>query len=223
MIFPEKLAIYNKTIIGFTMPYIENVNLEVLLKDKNVDNDFKRILLKQIGDILIQMKKIREHGVVPQFYLNDLHEGNFIYNLKDKKINVTDLDSCRIGGNYPFAAKYLTSFSNIAEMPYKYKVNENDMYPGYIIADENSDLYCYNTIVLNYIFGDKTNRLSIKDYYLYLDYLGSLGYSYKILDVFAKNYEACNNESIAPYIDMLPNDIKTIALSKQKIFNIKTK
>lgn len=94
------------------MPYIENVNLEVLLKDKNVDNDFKRILLKQIGDILIQMKKIREHGVVPQFYLNDLHEGNFIYNLKDKKINVTDLDSCRIGGNYPFAAKYLTLKQN---------------------------------------------------------------------------------------------------------------
>jgi hypothetical protein len=221
MILPDKIATYNHEIIGFTLDYIKNINFDLLLGNPKFDDEFKRTLLIEAGIILEKMKKLRNNGIVDDFYLNDIHEANFIYNLETGHLNVVDVDSASISGNKPFAAKYLTPFSQVAEMPYKYIVSSEKKYPGYIIPSENSDLYCYNIMVLNYLFHDKINKLDITEFYVYLNYLESLGYNHDILDTFYKLYEPCDNESIAPFIDSFPKSIEIITKSRKRFFDEK--
>ena len=218
MILPDKIATCNHEIIGFTLDYIRNINFEILLSNPKINDELKKKLLIEAGIILEKMKHLRNNGIIDDFYLNDLHEGNFIYNIESGHLNVIDIDSASISGNKPFASKYLTPFSQVAEMPYKYKVSSETKYPGYIIPSENSDLYCYNVMVLNYLFHDKITKLDITEFYVYLNYLESLGYSYDILDTFSKIYEPCDNESIAPMINELPKDIETITKSRKRFF-----
>ena len=83
LVLPEKLASINDKITGYTMPYIENTNFEILLSNFNISNKEKLTYFKQIGSILEKMKTIRNNTSIKDFYLNDLHEGNFILNKKN--------------------------------------------------------------------------------------------------------------------------------------------
>ena len=54
----------------------------------------------------------------------------------------------------------------------------------------------------------------------YLDFtsgigVSSLGYNHEILDTFYKIYEPCDNESIAPFIDLFPKSIEIITKSRK--------
>src|SRR5574344_1281539 len=213
LVMPNKLAIYNHKIIGFTMDYIKNINVELLLKSPDITVKGKRELLISVGNVLEKLEKIRMDGIVKNFYLNDLHEGNFIYNLDTKMVNVVDLDSCRINYNKPFLSRYLNKFSNVMDYPEKYIRNKETVFPGIIVAHQHSDLYCYKIMVLNHLYQSNISFLSVKEYYVYLNYLRTLGYSYEALDVFYKMYEDGNNESIKPYIDEFPLDEETISRS----------
>ena len=57
LIFPEKLAIIDGKVCGYTMPYIENINLSLIHQDNNIPNNIKINYLKQIGEILVKMEK----------------------------------------------------------------------------------------------------------------------------------------------------------------------
>ncbi len=80
LILPEKLAVVDGDVIGHTLPYIEGINFSLLLEDFSITNKEKLEMFRQIGDILEQMKLIREKTPLNDFFLNDLHEGNFILN-----------------------------------------------------------------------------------------------------------------------------------------------
>lgn len=221
LILPEKLFIVDAEIKGFVMPYIESENFEVILNDTSISNLQKIKYFKQISNILKKMDDLRRNGVMNDFYLNDLHAGNFILNKQSGKINVVDLDSCKINGNKPFAAKYLTPLSPIVGMDSKYKVNDETNFSGYIIPDKNTDIYCYIMTFMNFLFKDKITVLGKDRYYLYLEYLRSIGYPYILLDKLSKVYEYTNNEEICDELDYLNNDM--IVMAQRKIFEIKTK
>ena len=101
IVFPEKIAIVGGEIAGFTMPLIQSINLETALRSKDIDNEKKIKYLKQIGMILEKMKLRREYTSVSEFYINDLHESNFIVDETDN-VRVIDIDSCKINGNKIF-------------------------------------------------------------------------------------------------------------------------
>lgn len=119
IIMPESLVTLNGKAIGFIMPYINNINFDLILNNFNISNSQKIEYFKQIGVILDKMKKVRENTTVNDFFLNDLHEKNFVLNLDTKCINIVDIDSCKISGNKPFASRYLTPMSNVSTMPSK--------------------------------------------------------------------------------------------------------
>lgn len=221
LILPEQLLIVDDEVRGFTMPYIDNINFESLLNDTSISNLQKIDYFKQISSILKKMDNLRKNSIITDFYLNDLHASNFILNKQTGKINVVDLDSCKINGNKPFAAKYLTPVSPIADMNSKYKVNEELDFSGYIIPDKNTDLYCYIVTLMNFLFKDKISNLGKDRYYLYLEYLRSIGYPYILLDKLSKIYEYVDNEEICDELDYLTNDM--IVMSQSKIFEMKTK
>lgn len=219
LIMPQRLVIINGEICGCLLPFIENINFKLILDDLNVPIKEKIEMFKQIGKILEKMKKIRENTNVKDFFLNDLHEGNFVLNLETKKINVVDIDSCKINENKPFASKYLTPFSNISTMPFKYAQNHDTNFSGYIVANQNSDYYCYMIMVLNFLYGDNMSNMKTVEFYSYLNYLRSIGLSYKLLDKFSKIYEYGDNENIKDYLDYINSDI--VHKEKKQIYELK--
>ena len=207
LVFPEKLASVSHQLVGFTMPLIDATNLKVILNDKSVPIPQKIAYLKEVGSILRKMQDVRKNNATKDFYLNDMHEGNFVLNKETGKINVVDLDSASIGSNMPFCSKYLSPSSPISTLEQKYKRSTMPC-TGIFIPDENSDLYCYNMMILNFIFGDDyVHRLPQEVYYSYMDYLRKIGMPRELVDIFAKVYYYSNNEnpdylldSLEPYV-----------------------
>lgn len=201
LVLPDRLVSIYGNIVGFTMPYIENINLQTILNSYEYSNEQKIGYFKEIGEILEHMKKIRDYTSVTEFYLNDLHENNFILNKETGKINVVDLDSCKIGFNSAFAARYLNSKSPVNVVS-KYRKVSSAIYNDYrILPDENTDLYCYIIIILNYLYGGNVSDLSMPEFYGYLSYLHELGVSYELIDKIALVYTEKDNENIYPYLD----------------------
>ena len=214
IVFPEKIATVNNEIVGFTMPLIESINLTTALKSKKISNEQKIKYLKQIGQILNQMKKVREYTDITDFYINDLHESNFIVD-KNDNVKLIDIDSCKINGNQIFSSKYLATGKFINEV-YKYQKDEFKQVNKYqkyfydpfnsFIPDENTDLYCYIIVILNFLYEDNINDFTIAQFYEYLEYLNKIGLSKEILDIFEKIAISTPNDN--PY--ELLDEIKPI-------------
>lgn len=201
LILPDHLVSVKGKVSGFTMPYVENINLKTLLSSCEFSTKEKILYLKQVGEILEKMKKVRIYKNVPNFYLNDLHTSNFVLNKNTNRINVVDMDSSRIGNSLSSPSRYLNERSFISEVPKYKKVNNN--IGGIYEADENTDLYCYTMMILDYLYGGEVAKLSIADYYIYMEYLSSLGISKEIIDKFSLLYSNKDNENPYEYLPSL--------------------
>ena len=227
IVFPEKIAIVSGEIVGFTMPLIDSINLLSALKSKEIDNTTKIDYLKQIGSILEKMKLRRDYTEIKDFYINDLHESNFIVD-KQNQVKVIDIDSCKINNNGIFNSKYLSSKSFIKEV-YKYQKNNitnTSNYPdnyqkyytdrsGAFIPDENTDIFCYIMVILNFLYGDNIQNFSLEDFYNYLDYLQHIGISKELLSYFEKVVTCSENEN--PY-ELLDNLIPYIGRTNYHVY-----
>lgn len=226
IVFPEKIATVGGKIVGFTMPLIESINLETALRSRDIDNNKKIKYLKQIGIILEKMKLRRDYTSIRDFYINDLHENNFIVD-KDDNIRVIDIDSCKINDNDIFSSKYLSDKSLINEI-YKYQKSRGYdkyyKYPtdniGIFIPNENTDLYCYIIVILNFLYGDNIQNLSLQDFYDYLEYLQKIGINKELLLCFEKIALFSNN--VNPY-ELLDSIIPYIEYSNYHVYKYKRK
>ncbi len=198
LVMPSSIAALNNELIGFTMPFIPSMNLQVVLTSPEFSIEQKVGYLKEVGQILEKMKQVRAHTEITNFYLNDIHENNFILNLETGHINAVDLDSSKIRNNLASAARYLTPLSKIAEVG-KYIKEENAIGGCYKI-DENTELYCYIMIILKCFYREAIQRVSIEEYFIYLDYLTKIGVPRKIVDIFSYVYTGHNNEN--PYEEL---------------------
>ena len=215
IVFPEQLVEVSNEIKGFNMPYIRSIPFNIYLGMKNKTIKDKIDFLKQINDILLKMKKVREEQN-NNFYVNDFHEDNILFNIKTQKVNFVDIDSCRIYNNEPFASKYLTSTS-IASTLDKYKVNDSNS-SGYIIPDQNSDIYCYATIVLNYLYQDKFYKLNRETIEKYFEYLRTIGFTNEFVEKFSIPFmETKDNEFLGDYLEELTEE--KLEKANQKVFS----
>jgi len=201
---PDSLVTVGGVVQGFTLPKIEGRNLSDILNDSKEPVGNKIFYLKKVGQILEQLEKIRKNTDLTDIYINDLHESNFIVNEKNHELYVIDLDSCKIKDNQPTPSKYLTSKSLVNSVQGKYQFAPSDCPTyGYVIADENSDLFCYTMMFLNYIYGENTIKLNLEEYYEYLEYLRTLGYSTKFINALRTIVIPQKNENISQYLDEL--------------------
>lgn len=205
IILPEKLVAINSDLVGFTMPYVDNFNFEVILRDKSISDSKKIEYFKQIGALFEKMKEIRKYTELKDFYLNDVHEGNFIVSKETDKIIAIDLDSCKINNNKPFPAKYLNPSIEFGYLDQKYMPYDRE-HMGFFVPDENTDMYCYSIMLLNYFYGDNILKVSIEEYYKYLQYLKDIGFPTPLVDIFSNLYSLANNNNPSSYLDELPKD-----------------
>lgn len=204
LLIPEEIVTLNNKEIGSITRYIDNYNLYKLLKDYNVSSKEKVSYLMNVGKILEQMKKIRENNLDGDFFIGDLHEHNFIVEKDTKKLFCTDVDSFKICNNEPSTSKYLFLSKGIDKFPRKY-VKTNSRYSYRI--NENTDLFCYNMIILNYIAGLNMSSVDLENFNLYLEYLNKLGYSKELLDSFNNIYSLNDNQNPYYLLDTIPDNL----------------
>ena len=204
---PDSLVTVAGVVQGMTLPKIEGKNLADILSDSSVPVEDQIFYLQEVGQILEQLKRIRQNTDVKDIFINDLHESNFIVNEKNHEVYVIDLDSCKIKNNQPTPSKYLTPHSLIDSVQGKYQFAEKDCPTyGYVVADENSDLYCYTMMVLNYLYSSNVTKLSLEEYYDYLEYLRTLGYSEKFIAALQTIVIPQKNENISQFLDELSSE-----------------
>lgn len=216
LIFPTELVILDGKIVGYLMPYIEGANLITLLEGYEL-RDYEKIkLLTEIGLIIEKVHNYSKHK--SEFFLGDIHEANFILDA-NRQIRVTDLDSCKLKNNFPYPSKYLASNPNLEELKEKYPINEQ----GIHIPNYNTDLYCYMCMILNTIAKTDVSKLSMEDYYFYLEYLISLGFGYDFIRCFAEIYIHKDNTSPLPFLNQVPEKFGEVAYYVYQYKKNKTK
>ena len=197
LVMPLALASIGNDIIGYIMPYIKNDNLKDVLNSKKISTEDKVKYLKEVGKILEKVKRAYEYNEYTSFCLNDVHENNFVLNKETNKINVVDLDSVKIGRNYTFPSKYLST-TNVS----KYE-QISDSLGGTYKVNYDTEIYCYIVMILNFFFRENIGKISISDYFIYLEYLKSIGVSNNIVEKLSYIYTGHANENPYEYLDEL--------------------
>ncbi len=214
---PDYLTIVGGVVEGFTMPKIEGINFSTTLKNKNITIEEKIYYLKKIGELLHQLEQIRKYTPFNDFYLNDIHESNFIVNPYKKTITAVDLDSSKVCSKANFASRYLTPLALLNNVKDKYKIIEdNSSSLGYVEADSNTDLYCYIIMILNYLYGENINNLNLEDFYNYLTYLEKIGINKELIEIFKNIVSNKDNENPYDLLDTLTTE--QVARSRKIVY-----
>lgn len=202
-VLPESLVSINKKKEAFTMKYIKGINLSVILNNPDITYEEKIHYLKSIGRILEQMQNIRKYTNLNNFYLGDIHEDNFLVERDKQEIYIVDLDSCKIAGNKSFPGRYLTNSSLIKYNSTKYQtLSQTDDLADYKI-DENTDIYCYIIMILNYLYDGRVDRLSLDKFYDFINYLEDIKVNIELIECFNKIVVGGNNINPCNYLDTL--------------------
>lgn len=213
---PEFLISIHKKIEAIVMPLIKGKNLSLILNDFSISNEEKKYYLKKMGLILEQIKNIRKYTPLTDFYIGDLHEDNIIVDDNKKNIHIVDFDSCKIMGNKSFPSRYLTPMALLNVTNGKYKKTNGDNTLSNYEVDENSDLYCYIIIILNFLYGEKINNIDVIEFYNFLNYLDDLKINVNLLNCFSKIISNEDNVNPVNYIETLTSE--QIYKAKKKIY-----
>jgi hypothetical protein len=214
LVFPEKLAVVDRKIVGFTMKLIDSINLTLLLNSKEISVKQKIKLLKQVENILHKVQCVR--GLEEPFLLADIHESNFVLEKSSGNIFGVDVDGCKIGNNRIYVMKYGSYNEKFFYYPHKYPLDEEDR----PIPNFNTEWYCFIIMVLNMIGKGPIYKLSIEDFYDYIQFLRDAKFSKELLDCFANVYTTNDNYSPKDLLDTIPKRLNGVRL---ELFLKKTK
>ena len=181
----------------FWPPEVYNPNLSGI-----GHNEFVGKALKEIGYLLEKTMKIE--GLQGSFYLGDIHEGNFIYDIEKGMYRAVDLDSCKIGNNNPSSSQYLSLNRKLEDFPNKYPVFNMDPFISFYINNENTTVLSYIYMILNTMSKVKVHDLSVEEYYNYLQYLKDNGVPSELIDMFALIYTQSKNKIDIEALDGIP-------------------
>ena len=196
LVIPDKLVSVHGKIVGFTIPLVNGNNFGEVLSNDSISVSDKIKYFKEIGYILENMKYVRQYTLLNDFYLNDIHENNFVLNNDTGKINVIDMDSCKINNNMTMVSLRLSPFSNIYDFN-KYE-KEESMCGGCYKPSYNTEMYSYIIMFLRFISNYRINEMDVSSYYAYMEYLKKLGISYELIDILASIYSEKDN--VNPYL-----------------------
>jgi len=196
LVIPDELVTISGVKSGFTLREIEDAtNLHLFLNDHRIPKKDKITVLKKIGELLRRVQSQKQ-----EFYFGDLQSYNFLVG-KDLDIHAVDLDSSAVSRKKPLETKYVIIDKKSHGVP-KYKVNKM----GRSYPNRNVDIFCYNTLVLNYLAGRPMHKLSFEEYFDYINYLEECGMPKDMIDIYLNLYTDKNNESVVDDLDSLPDD-----------------
>lgn len=195
LVLPEKIIKIGGIRSGFTIKEVTNsTNLSFILKDRKIHDNIKVELLKKIGELLKRVQCQKQ-----EFYFGDLQEFNFLID-KLGNVYVVDLDSSAVTRKNPLETKYIIIDKKTHDIN-KYKVNKaTRSYPS-----KNTDIFCYNTMVLNCLAGRRISGLDYNEYYNYIEYLEYIGVPKQMINIYINHYTDKENEIVSDYLYEIPS------------------
>lgn len=192
-VFPKDIIMLDNNFVGYNMDLVDGCNLEEMLYSYDISIERKIDYLCQIGVMLEKINNVRKYTELKDFYLIDIHENNFIVDKYDM-VRVIDVDSVKIDCNYvsTIGSKYLQGGSILSETE-KYKIDKNIVYGASFIPSRDIELYCYNIMILNFLYGGGIEYLSLEEIYDYLEYLSALGINRELINIFKKLMSNASN------------------------------
>ncbi len=195
LVTPTALVSLDGEISGFAMPYIENnTNLSLLLNNPKVTLSQKIKLLKEILNILIKIQD--SHDLDGKFFLGDIHEANFIWDINEQVVKAVDMDSSYFSKGFISVSK-VTTFNYFLEgFPNKYILDEES---GKFIPNKDITSISFIYMLLNVLSNsDDSHKWSYNEFYNYLSFLEKNGLSKNLLDIIANVYTAGNVDIYNP-------------------------
>ena len=203
LIIPDTIIVVDNKIAGFALPLIENhTNLGIFLSKE--ENKFSKKLeyLKQVGKILHQVQEVKEESFKMNF--GDFNEFNFIIDKSDI-VRAIDLDSVYVGQDEPsHTAYYLLKNKYLESIPDKYKLTQS----GIMIPSNDTDLYCYNMILLNTLAEEEMYKKELDIFYKYLFHLKDIGIDKELLKIFNTIYLSKPNNNPLPLLKTINPELK---------------
>lgn len=135
----------------------------------------------------------------------------------DGDISVVDLDSSTFH-NMALPSYYLIDNPNLGDFS-KYEFNVF----GIPFPNRDTDLLCYNMMLLSTIAEENMNVISVPEYFGYLDYLSTLGFSEDFLDSFKRVYSNHKNENASSFLESVPDEILERAAFRFYRENVRSK
>lgn len=177
VVLPSSLVSVNGNISGFAMPFVENnVNLTLFLNNPKVSLKQKIKFLGEIYIILDKLMHIKE--LEGRFFLGDIHEANFIWDVDEQMVKAVDLDSSYINGSSIPASKFLTFNERLNNNPKKYAMSEN--YDP--IPNKNTTILSFIYMLLNVLSGNTdSHKWSFNEFYNYIYFLEQKGCSKELI------------------------------------------
>lgn len=201
-ILPEFLVSVDDKLKYFAINYVNGNNLTVVLKDESISNYDKIRYLRRIGTILKQMEDIRKKTNLKDFFLGDLHEDNFMID-ESGTLCTIDLDGAKFNKTSNPVAKYLSPFALINKIDNsKYHYIDNPYFVSYEI-NENTDIYCYIIVILNYLYNGRINNVGIDEFYRFINYLNDIGVDKELIICFERILTNGDNINPCDYLDTL--------------------
>lgn len=158
-------------------------------------------------------KLLKKYTELKDFYIGDIHEDNFLVDTEKQEIFVADLDSCKIADNKSFPGRYLTTTSLLRYNEIKYSLlDEPDRIADYKVTEE-TDIYCYIIMILNYLYDGRVDRLSIEEFYRFINYLDDIEVNKELIESFEKIVIGAPNVNPVNYLDTLSS--KQIAKARK--------
>lgn len=214
-IMPNNIVRFHGFNSGYTMDFIDDSdNLKIIMDSNKISLEDKVCLLKQMAYILLETENNKVLKDI-NFHLSDIHEGNFIYDNKDKKVKCVDMDSSYLKGSLTSNSKYLTYNYKLWDYEKKYPLIEKGIEKGNITPNINTTILSFYYMFLNLLTNkDSYNFSKIKTYNL-INNMKNIGFSKYLTDALELIYTNKVN-----YIDEdIINSITPKLILKYKIQN----
>ncbi len=158
--------------------------------------------------MLEKLKYIREYeNKLTTFFIGDLQESNILVDIQTKRVQIVDLDSCKIGNNRAFAAKYL-EFLKTYSYVRKYLQEKYPWDVYHFSNNENTDLYCYMMMILRFLFDINIMLLDLNTFYSKMYDLKQEGLPDKLYQVFINLYSNVPNQNPYKLLEVIPSSFE---------------
>lgn len=198
-IMPIYIYTIDKKIVGYEMPFCQGCVLSEALKTASISDAVR--WFSQIYKDILWLTSLH-----PSVSFGDLHEDNIFVDTNGKLFHC-DVDGWRISSHYGKRSRYLSLSHGLYENQLKKYSQEKDGI--YFLTDRNSDIYCLNVMVMNYLMRSNLWFVNLQgmDIFLYLDYLEKTGLPKGIAQMMHTLFEHSDNIFDIQAMEALPDDI----------------
>ena len=214
-ISPKEKLVYLKK-IGETLEQLEHIrnNSElkcIYLNDLHASNFIVDQKNKDIKVVDLDSCRICDSKALPARYLTPLSlltraPGQNKYDIYKKELLSENQLPILEMMSYSEYESYYCQYSNYRDQL------------GFVNSNQESDLYCYVILFLNYLYGENVGILSLEEFYDYICYLEKLGFNKELVESIIKIVTSAPNDNIGPYLDTITDE--QVVRANRKVYKI---